>query len=78
MKPCFVSCAAAIHVPSFLIQTPSVISFPSSGKPERDVPNVITLKEIIEYFHLKPVNEFSEFNEFLIDICRTIATCIQM
>ena len=31
-----------------------------------------------EFFHLKPVIEFSEFSEFFLDIWRTITTCIQM
>ena len=30
---------------------------------------------VIEFFHLKPVNEFSEFNEFLICTCRKMTTC---
>ena len=27
---------------------------------------------LFEFFHLKPVNEFTEFTEFLIDTCREI------
>ena len=34
----------------------------------------------LEFFHLKTVNESSEFNEFLLDIykTKTITTCIQI
>ena len=43
---------------------------------EAHIENVLCMT--IEFFYLKPVNEFSKFNEFLLDTCRTIATDVQM